>query len=446
MLDLIIILAFCALGVLVGIITGLLPGLHVNNIALILLSLSSSIVVIFSFLNNIGFSDQFILLLIAGFITSVSLSHTFHDVIPTTFIGAPDEDTALTVLPAHSMLTSGDAYKAIALSAMGSFGAIVVCLFLFYVIRFIIGSPLFLYESLQEIMVFVLVAISILMIGTETAKIKEFGKTTKLHIVGGMLFALFVFIFSGIFGLIILDYYLESPIGMSAPVLFPALAGLFGMPTLLNSLNDKPKIPKQKLETLSLSKKEKKSSILSIFAGSISGILVSIIPGITSATGTVIAMKTRDSSGNEQTIITLSAVNTASAFSVILMLFIILRPRSGAAIAIHELISVEEWIELLAPVNLIYLLIFLVFAGMLSYFSTLFIGKMAAKYFSRVPYDKILKATILLITILVFLFTGLLGFLILISATLIGFLPILWGVRRSHCMGVLLIPIIIHFI
>ena len=86
MIDLALILMFCLLGVTVGIATGLLPGLHVNNIALILLSVSSSIVAFCSPLFEYGISEQFILILIAGFIISVSVSHTFHDCIPTTFI------------------------------------------------------------------------------------------------------------------------------------------------------------------------------------------------------------------------------------------------------------------------------------------------------------------------------------------------------------------------
>ena len=192
-----------------------------------------------------------------------------------TVIGAPEEDTALSVLPAHTLLLEGNGYKAVALSALGSYGAIVVCLFLLYPIRFIIGVPLFLYSTLQEIMVWVLIAISILMLATEKAKIDEFGTSGKIPAIAGILFATFVFFLSGIFGLVILDFTLDSPIGLDAPVLFPALAGLFGTPTLLNSLMTKPVIPEQKIEKLKLSISDKKSSILSVVTGSLAGILVS---------------------------------------------------------------------------------------------------------------------------------------------------------------------------
>ena len=107
--------------------------------------------------------------------------------------------------------------------------------------------------------------------------------------------------------------------------------------------------------------------------------------------------------------------------------------------------SVAEWTALLMPTNLAYLLIALLLGGALSYFLTLKVGKLFAKHFANVPYALIVKLTITLIVILVFLFTGITGILILVVATLIGLLPVEWGVRRSHCMGVLLIPIILYF-
>ena len=385
MLELFLIILFCILGVITGIATGLLPGLHVNNIALILLSLSGAIIGSFSFLFKYGISEQFILVLICVYIISTSISHTFHDVIPSTFLGAPDEDTALSVLPAHSLLMEGKGYEAVALSALGSYGAIVFCFLLLFPIRFIIGEPLFFYETLREIMFWVLVAISILMIGTEKARVDVFGIKGIFPSVMGMVFAVFVFFLSGVFGMIIFDVPVDSPIGLSSPVLFPALAGLFGTPTLLTSLMTKPVIPEQIIEEPVLDKKTKRSSSLSVMTGSLGGILVSIIPGITSATGTILAMNARGESDKRQTIVTLSAVNTACAFFVVVVLFIILRSRSGATLAAKELMSVSEWTAIFMPTYLSYLLIALLLGGTLSYFLTLKVGKIFAKHFVNVP-------------------------------------------------------------
>ena len=442
----ILIILFCILGVLTGILTGLLPGLHVNNIALILLSLSPAILAVMQPLQSAGITPTFTLILIAVFIISVSISHTFHDTIPTTFLGAPDEGTALSVLPAHSLLLEGNGYEAVYLSAMGSLGAIFASILLLYPIRFLIGTPIQGYETLQGIMFFVLLCITILMIGTEKARIPKDSKRKLLPTFTGMGFALFIFILSGIFGIIILEMTVDSPIGLDSPVLFPALSGLFGLPTLLTSLATQPSIPKQLIQEPKMNLKTKKNSILSITTGSLAGLLVSIIPGITSATGTILAMNARGESDSRQTIVTLSAVNTACAFFVVAVLFIILRSRSGATLAVMDLIAVKEWNAILMPSNLIYLLMALLLGGTLSFFSTVSVGKLFAQFFHKIPYQKVVLTTILLIVILVFLFTGFLGVLILFVATFIGLLTVQWGVRRSHAMGVLLLPIMLYFL
>ncbi|MFH1013187.1 MAG: tripartite tricarboxylate transporter permease [Thermoplasmatota archaeon] len=86
MIDLLLVILFSTLGVFTGIITGILPGLHVNNIAMILLSITTTIIVILQPLISLGLTTEFILVLIAVFIISVSISHTFHDTIPSTFL------------------------------------------------------------------------------------------------------------------------------------------------------------------------------------------------------------------------------------------------------------------------------------------------------------------------------------------------------------------------
>jgi putative membrane protein len=446
LLDLVLLIGFCGLGVLIGLLTGLLPGLHVNNVALILLSLSGTIVAVCNPLFAYGVSHQFVLVLICGLIISVSLSHAFHQNLPSTFVGAPNEETAMSVLPAHRLLLKGEGYKAVSLSVLGCIGALLTCLAVFFPLRFILGSPLNLYSVFREVMVWILIAIVFLLIGTEKTRITEGGLQGKASIVAGMLFAVFVLLLSGLFGLLLFNLSVTSPIGLPAPLLFPALAGLFGVPTLLTSLFIRPMIPEQSIEPLCLNRIERKSSILSVLTGSAAGIFVSIIPGLTTATGTVLAMNVRQKSSTEQTIVTLASVNTATAFFVVIVLFVIMKARSGVTIAISSLIPTEPWVDILMPATLAYLLMFLVLSGCLSYFSTLYLGKLFAQKFSHIPYLPLVSLTLLFIVSLVILFTGALGLVIFLVGTCIGFLPICWGVRRSHCMGVLLIPIILYFL
>jgi len=295
-------------------------------------------------------------------------------------------------------------------------------------------------------MLFVLIAVSILLLATEKAKIEVFKKKGVASSIFGILFATAVFFISGFFGIITFELSVSSPMGLSSPVLFPALAGLFGTPTLITSLLAKPKLPKQNIADVSFDKKTKNALFFSVIAGSLGGGIVSFIPGLTSATGTVIAMIARGKSDKRQTIITLSAVNTACAFLIVVFMFVTLRARSGATLAVKDLVPLVEWTSLLMPETLAYFLIALVFGGMLSYFLTLKIGKLFAKHFEGIPYLLLIKLTIFMVIVLVFLFTGLVGLLVLVVATCIGLLPVQWGVRRSHCMGILLVPIILYFI
>lgn len=446
MLDLLLLIGFCTFGVLIGLLTGLLPGLHVNNVALILLTLSSTIVALCSPLFVYGISQHFILVLIAGLIISVSLSHAFHQNLPSTFVGAPNEETALSVLPAHRLLLRGEGYRAVSLAVLGCVGALLICLGVFFPLRFVLGPPLNVYSLVRGVMLWVLIAIVLLLVGTEKTRITDGGLQGKASVVAGMVFAAFVLFLSGVFGLLLFNVSVTSPVGLPAPVLFPALAGLFGIPTLLTSLVQKPVIPEQTIEPFRLNSIEKKSSILSVLTGSAAGIFVSIIPGLTTATGTVLAMNIRQKTSTEQTIVTLAAVNTATAFFVVIVLFVILKARSGVTIAIATLIPTEAWVDILMPSTLVYLLMFLVLSGCLSYFSTLYLGRLFARRFSRIPYQPLVGFTLIFIVTLVVLFTGILGLIVFLVATCIGFLPICWGVRRSHCMGVLLIPIILYFL
>src|SRR3972149_8723234 len=107
------------LGFLLGIISGLTTGIHVNNFALILLALSPLFM-------EIGFAPFYI----AVIILSNSVTQTFLDIIPSIFLGAPEADTALAVLPGHQLLMDGRGAEAVRLSAIGSAGAVVIALFM----------------------------------------------------------------------------------------------------------------------------------------------------------------------------------------------------------------------------------------------------------------------------------------------------------------------------
>ena len=72
------------MGVAMGTLTGIIPGFHVNNVALILLALAPALL-------SIGIP----LSAVAGIIVSTGTVHTFLNYIPSALMGAPDADQAL---------------------------------------------------------------------------------------------------------------------------------------------------------------------------------------------------------------------------------------------------------------------------------------------------------------------------------------------------------------
>ena len=102
------------IGVMLGTISGIIPGVHANTLAGVLLSLQ---VALLSFFGP---------LVLAGAMFAALITHTFVDSIPSTFLGIPDADTSLAVLPAHALCLEGNGEEAVRIAALGSACAMVI--------------------------------------------------------------------------------------------------------------------------------------------------------------------------------------------------------------------------------------------------------------------------------------------------------------------------------
>jgi putative membrane protein len=417
-------------------------------VAIILLSLSP--LAVGGLRSAFGINDITVFLMVSSSIVSTSMAHTFLDFIPSTFLGAPEPETALSVLPAHGMLMDGKGYQAVFLSAVGSFGAVLIGSLLLIPYRMLVNDPINGYAVLKDVMVWVLLGVVILMLSTETTEIayiprkKEGGKICwqkgRLSRTLGVLAAFGLFLLSGILGLIGLDLRVTSPFGLPSTILFPLLSGLFGTATLIESLRGGADVPEQEIQG---GKVELSEATGSIASGGIAGSVVGFLPGMSGGVATIIAMLFRKDPKPSSVILTLSAINTANSFFVLSALFLILRPRSGAAIVVNELIEAKEWNGFLPPNDLTLLLISALIASMIGFYLTIFLGKKLANLLPKVPYNKLVISIIVFIIIMVFAFTGPLGLLALVVSTSIGMVAPLVGIRRSHAMGVLLLPVIV---
>jgi len=389
------------LGISAGIITGLIPGIHVNLISLLLLSMSAYFLKITN------------PLVISVFIIAMAVTHTFLDSIPATFLGAPDADMALSVLPGHQLLLEGKGYEAVKLTVIGSLLSLIVVLL---IIPLMIPVVPLIYNFIQPYIGYILIFVVIFMVFKEKHK----------------LWAFYLFLLSGVLGLITLNMpNLQQP-------LFPLLSGLFGTSALLLSLNQNVKIPEQKItETIKVNPKNKiKAVSAAVFSGSLTG----LFPGLGSAQAAIIGMQLVGEIGNYAFMILIGGINTVNFVFSLVTLYTLQKARNGAVVAVLEIIS---------SINLPQLIILLASAlitGAIAAFLALKISKVFAKYIAKVNYKVLCISIITLIAIISFIFGQFLGLLILIISTFVGLIAPLLGIKRSNAMGCLLLPVILYFI
>ena len=242
-------------GILFGTFTGLTPGVHVNLISVILISISPAL---------LGLTSPLVLCV---FIISVATTHTFIDPIPAIFLGAPNEATALSVLPGHRLLLQGRGYEAVKLTVIGSLLCLII---LIAIIPIILPFLPIVYSAVQPYIGYILVLVVIFMLSKEKGLRK-------------MYWAFILFLMSGILGLEVFSIH-----SLNQPLL-GMLSGLFGVSTLLMSLKDDVKIPNQ-LITEEI--KVKKSNLIkALGAATISGSITGLFPGIGAAIAALISMQ-----------------------------------------------------------------------------------------------------------------------------------------------------------
>ena len=382
-------------GLIAGTITGLLPGIHINLVGAILVSLS------------IGLLAPISPLYLVVFVVTMSVTHTFTDFIPSIFLGCPDTDTALSVLPGHEMLREGKGYEAIMLAVYG--GLIAVFLLV------ITSIPLVLfvekgYNLIKSFIPYILIFVVLFMIFSENKKVTAF----------------FVIILTGILGYITLNLNMKES-------LLPLLSGLFGASSLIISIKTKVKIPKQKISPA------KPKFLKPILAAMIASPLCGFLPGLGSSQAATVG-NTIIGSDKKGFLTLIGATNTLVMGFSFISLYTIHKMRTGSAATINNIVgSLDK--------NVLILIIITYFiVGIISFFLTSFLAKRFIKIFERINYSKLQYFVLGFVTLVVILFSGILGLIIFVVSTLTGFYCISLGVRRTNMMACLLIPTIILYL
>ena len=354
-----------------------------------------------------------------------------------------------------------------------------------------------LYDEMRDALPWILLTISFFLLITETTRLPwplwiqniTGGTLGEGSRVTGFIVATAYFLLCGFYGFAVFSLPATSPVGMpNASLLLPSLAGLFGIANLIDIYSTTQELPPQKDDW------ELPPSgplMIPCFLSSVAGTVMAVLPGMTAAQATVMVMSGRNVAawvkGEEgwgmdfenmtmpeisdddlmakamaaadseeipiddvykdrdmEIIAILSAVNTAVTVSVLGFLYVIGRSRSGATLALKQMYPIDKWAELEPSSDFVRLLAVTVAAGLISIPIMTKVGKGVLKLHEMIPLQTMLMAVIIFVTLLVWFSTGWIGIGVLIVGTVMGLMPPRIGIRRSHGMGIIIVPIMIY--
>jgi len=390
-------LAAVAGGICLGTLSGLVPGLHANTLALLLAAGASEV--------------PGPRLYVGAAMLAAGVTHTFLDVVPALALGVPDPAMAAGALPSHRLVLEGRGREALRLSALGSGAAVVLAVPLSVPVTLLMVK---LYPVVSAHLPLVLGSIAAVLVASEPGWDRRVG-------------AVFSLVGSGGLGLAVLDASVSGVVPV-ADVLVPVFAGLFGAPVLLAAIEGsgvppqadaRVTTPKRTLATLAT-------------VGTLCGAVVGYLPGVSSAVAATLALGLVSTGGARAFVVTTSGVNTATAVFALFALVTFGDPRTGVLVALDR-----AAVPLAVPSLLSAVAVAAVVSAMLvpvvgdRYLRT--VGRLDPAWLSVGVLAGLLGLSVV--------FAGPLGVAIFAAATLVGHLPPRFGCRRATLMGVLLVPL-----
>lgn len=394
-------LMICVLiGVCFGIVTGITPGVHVNLVSVVLLSISPMLLKIIS------------PLALSVTIISMAITHTFLDIIPSIFLGAPDSDEAASVLPGHRLLLEGKGYEAVMLTIIGALGGLVISMVM---LPLFVPLAKYLYPVMKGYIGYILLAVIIFLILREKEKLA----------------VTCIFLFSGALGIGVFSLVeLKDP-------LFPLLSGLFGTSMLLLSIKDNTKIPEQKTAGIEF---EKEKGIKATLCSVVAGWFCSFMPGLGPSEAAILGSTFFKDLGNKGFLILTGGLGTVNMALSLVTFYTLDKARNGAIVTVSGIISKIDY-----NTFLVFWGVSLAAGGIATVLASK-LSKVFAKLMCRINYKILCISIICLVTFLVIIISGWLGLLVLTVSTFFGMIPALKNVGRNHMMGCLLVPVMIYFL
>ena len=399
-LEFVVLFVFCAgCGGLLGVLSGLVPGLHANNFALLLAAIAPTIPIDPIFLG-------------AAMVTA-GVVHSFVDIVPALTVGVPDAAMAIAALPGHRLVLAGRGREALRISAAGSLCAVIFALVLAIPITWLMIRS---YPMIRAHLWIVLASIVCILLLTERS-------------VQAAVVALFSFGLSAALGLTTLDVDPSAPLGAGS-MLMPLLTGLFGAPVLIDAVNGEGVPPQHGSQILM----DRSDFFQTATAGSLAGAIVGYLPGVSAAIASVLALPAVSTDDIDRGfIVVTSGASTANTIFALFALYALGTPRTGVMVAVDHAD---------VPLNLFLLLPAAVFGACIGFLTVSIVGDRFLEAVGSIDPWLVSVSILGLLVLLSGGFAGIFGIGVFVVSTLVGLIPPRFNVKRVHLMGVLIGPLL----
>ena len=399
-----------------------IPALHIYNVAALLVILAVKVRGLVP--------DEPLAMFMLGLVVGYAVLNT----IPSIFLGAPDDSSIYVALPGQKYLMERRGYEAAVLTGVGGLGGLLVLLLLapimptvLPVVRKVVGPHLH----------WILGAVILFMLMSEWPKGSDRGSTGLARFLDAWRSVgagLLTFLLSGILGFI-LFYGNLVPTEMAFQNLMPAFVGLFALPWVLQNIISQARVPAQHVAgSVDLS-----PGLIArgVGAGALGGLFAAFFPVVTGGIGGFLAGHATAQRDDRLFILSQGTSKLIYYVGAFVFFFVpgLHLTRGGMAWMLSVLYTPRTpaiyWVAIAA----------MLMSGGLAFLMLLWLSRGAIRLVSRVDYRWISAATLLVLVTIVLLLTGWGGLLIALVATGIGLMPVMWGARRTNCMGVLLLPL-----
>jgi putative membrane protein len=219
---------------------------------------------------------------------------------------------------------------------------------------------------------------------------------------------------------------------MQEPLL-PLLSGMFGVATLIYSINESQSIPEQK--DLSYTEFDGRKTISGTIRGAFAGFITALLPGVSAASASAITAQ-GSKMGDHGFMVLLGSLGSASFILSLAAFISIEKSRNGAMAVITQLSAITM------QTSILFLSCALIATGCAALL-TVALSRKAAQWLPKMPYMQVCISVIIFVSVIVWLRSGWLGILVLATSSAVGLLPAALKTARAQAMGCLLLPLLV---